>query len=74
MREQLALFQKEYSFYKNLSEKLEHKQGENLESLNVNLRELTEREKDQRIRLDQAERENTALVSQNRSLMADLTR
>ena len=46
MREQLALFQKEYSFYKNLSEKLEHKQGENLESLNVNLRELTEREKD----------------------------
>ena len=52
MREQLALFQKEYSFYKQLSEKLEIGQGENLESLTVNLRELTEREKDQRIRLD----------------------
>lgn len=58
MREQLALFQKEYSFYKQLSEKLELGQGENLEALNVNLRELTEREKDQRIRLDQVEREN----------------
>ena len=58
MREQLALFQKEYSFYKQLSEKLELGQGENLEALNVNLRELSEREKDQRIRLDQVEREN----------------
>jgi hypothetical protein len=52
MREQLALFQKEYSFYKNLAEKLETKQGDNLESLNANFRELVEREKDQRIRLD----------------------
>ena len=52
MREQLGLFQKEYSFYKNLAEKLETKQGDNLESLSVHLREITEREKDQRIRLD----------------------
>lgn len=52
MREQLGLFQKEYSFYKQLAEKLEVGQGENLENLSVNLRELTEREKDQRIRLD----------------------
>ena len=52
MREQLALFQKEYAFYKQLSEKLEIGQGENLESLSMNLREITEREKDQRIRLD----------------------
>ena len=37
-REQLALFQKEYSFYKNLAEKLELKQGDNLENLNLNLR------------------------------------
>lgn len=52
MREQLSLFQKEYSFYKNLAEKLETKQGQNLENLNINLREVSEREKDQRIRLD----------------------
>jgi hypothetical protein len=35
-----------------LAEKLEMKQGDNLESLNANFRELVEREKDQRIRLD----------------------
>lgn len=58
MREQLALFQKEYSFYKNLSEKLELKQGETLENLNINLRDLTEREKDQRMRIEDLEREN----------------
>jgi len=52
MREQVALFQKEYSFYKNLAEKLETKQGDNLESLNANFREIVEREKDQRITLD----------------------
>jgi len=52
MREQLQLFQKEYSFYKQLAEKLETKQSDNLENLNVNLREVCEREKDQRIRLD----------------------
>jgi len=34
MREQLALFQQEYSFYKNLAEKLETKQGDSLETLN----------------------------------------
>ena len=73
-REQLALFQKEYSFYKNLAEKLELKQGDNLENLNLNLRDLTEREKDQRVRLEDLERENGQLVSQNRHLMADLSR
>ena len=52
MSEQLQLFQKEYSFYKQLAEKLETKQGDHLENLNTNLREVTEREKDQRIRLD----------------------
>ena len=46
MREQLSLFQKEYSFYKQLAEKLETKQSDNLENLNVNLREVIEREKD----------------------------
>ena len=52
MTEQLSLFQKEYSFYKQLAEKLESKQGDHLENLNTNLREVTEREKDQRVRLD----------------------
>jgi hypothetical protein len=74
MREQLALFQKEYSFYKNLAEKLELKQGDNLENLNLNLRELAEREKDQRVKLEDLERENGQLISQNRHLMADLAR
>ena len=63
MREQLALFQKEHAFYKNLAQKLEFKQGDNLENLNLNLRELTEREKDLRIKVDELERENGQLVS-----------
>lgn len=52
MREQVSLFQKEYSFYKNLAEKLETRQGDSLETLNAQLREITEREKDQKLRLD----------------------
>ena len=58
MREQLSLFQKEYQFYKGLSEKLELKQGDQLESLNISLREVAEREKDSRSRADELEREN----------------
>lgn len=45
-----------------------------METLNANMRELVEREKDQRVRLEQLEKENGLLTSQNRQLMADLAR
>jgi hypothetical protein len=47
MREQLQLYRKEYSFYKDMAEKLDLKQGDQLEALNINLKEASEKEKDQ---------------------------
>lgn len=44
MREQLSLFQNEYSFYKEIAERLELKQGSSLDQVSLRLRELTERE------------------------------
>ena len=58
MREQLQTFQREYVFYKQLAERLEAKQGEELEVLNAELRQLREREKDLLMRCEAVEREN----------------
>ena len=46
MREQLSLFQNEYTFYKEIAEKLEIKNGSSLQEATQRLRDLTEREKD----------------------------
>ena len=45
-------------FYKQLAERLEAKQGEELEVLNAELRQLREREKDLLMRCEAVEREN----------------
>ena len=45
-REQLAVMQREYEFYKDLSEKLEFRQSDELAALNGNVRSLTEGGKD----------------------------
>lgn len=46
MREQLSLFQNEYTFYREIAEKLEIKNGSSLSEATQRLRDLTEREKD----------------------------
>ena len=74
MKEQMQMFQKEYQFYKNRAQQLEVKTGGELENLNAKLREITEKEKDSRIRVAELEQENLQLVSQNRNLMTDMSR
>ena len=74
MREQLQVFQKEYTFYKQLAEKLELQQGDDKETLFHQFRELAEKDKDTRIKLEEFEHENGQLLTQNRQLMADLAR
>jgi len=74
MREQLFLFQKEYNFYKDMAQKLELRQSEDLDGLNFSLRDAEEKLKDQNQRMGDLERENVQLVTQNRHLMNDLSR
>ena len=59
MREQLSLFQNEYTFYKEIAEKLEIKNGRSFQEATQRLRDLTEREKD--------------LIAQNSSLSEENT-
>ena len=57
-----------------MAEKLELRQGDELEGLTTNLRDTNEREKDAKAKLDDFEKENGELLTQNRHLMADLAR
>lgn len=68
------LFHREYNFYKDMAQKLDLKQSEDLDAMNFGLREADERIKDQSARMADLERDNLQLVTQNRHLMADLTR
>ena len=74
MREQMQLFQKEYTFYKNRSQQLEVNTGDELENLQAQLREITEREKDTNLRVVELEQQNLQLVSSNKNLMGDMSR
>ena len=74
MREQMQLYQKEYMFYKNRSQQLEVNTGDELENLQAQLREITEREKDTNLRVVELEQQNLQLVSSNKNLMADMSR
>lgn len=58
MREQLFLFHKEYNFYKDMAQKLELRQSEDLDGLNFSLRDAEEKLKDQNQRMGDLEREN----------------
>lgn len=66
MREQLQTFQKEYMFYKQLSERVEFKQHDEMEVLLTQIKLMSEREKDYKIRVDDLERENSDLSMQCR--------
>lgn len=58
MREQLLLFHKEYNFYKDMAQKLDLKQSEDLDSVTFALRENEEKIKDANVRMADLEREN----------------
>lgn len=51
MREQLLLFHKEYNFYKDLAQKLDLKQSEELDGMGFSLKEAEEKVKDQTARI-----------------------
>lgn len=74
LKEQLSLFQKEYSFYKSLAQKLDTAQTGQLENLNVELRRAHESDKDCRSQVEGLESEVQRLGTQNRQLLADLSR
>ena len=58
LREQFSLIQREYEFYKELSEKLEFRQTDELQALNIQVRRLIDAEKDYKQKLELLEREN----------------
>lgn len=58
LREQFSLIQREYEFYKELSEKLEFRQTDELQALNIQVRRLVDAEKDYKQKLELLEREN----------------
>jgi hypothetical protein len=63
MREQVLLFHKEYNFYKDMAQKLDLRQSEDLDALNFALREADEKLKDQGARIADLERENLQLAT-----------
>ena len=71
-REQLKLMHREFEFYKNLAEKLEFRQTDELTSLNQNVREMNEVDKDQKLKIDLLDQDKRELIQQNKVLMADL--
>lgn len=58
MNEQLNLIKREYQFYKELSEKLEFRQTDELQSLNNSVRKMVENEKDYKMKIEVLEQEN----------------
>lgn len=74
MKEQFNLINREYEFYKGHSEKLEYRQTDELASLNQNVRNMSETEKDLKQKVEILERENQECQHQNRQLIADLQR
>eukprot|EP00347_Sterkiella_histriomuscorum_P016795 403351824 len=72
MRDQLQIFQKEYAFYKDHSERLEVKTNQESDQLQQQLREFFERDKDWTLKCDQLERENHELQQFNRQLQVEM--
>lgn len=58
LTEQLNLIKREYQFYKELSEKLEFRQTDELQSLNNSVRKMVENEKDYKMKIEILEQEN----------------
>lgn len=54
----MNLIKQEYQFYKELSEKLEFRQTDELQSLNTSVRKMVENEKDYKMKIEILEQEN----------------
>lgn len=72
LTEQLNLMKQEYQFYKELSEKLEFRQTDELQTLNSSVRKMIENEKDYKMKIEVLEQENKECQHQNRQLIADM--
>ena len=48
-KEQLGIVQREYAFYKDLADKLETRQGDEMQELELRVRRLVESEKDAKL-------------------------
>jgi len=58
MKESYNLIRREYEFYKELSEKLEFRQTDEITVLNNSVRKMVENEKDYKQKIDVLEQEN----------------
>jgi len=72
MRDQLSVFQREYSFYKDHAERLEARGTTELDQLQTALRDHQELEKDLKMRVGELEHENAALENQNRMQIVEM--
>lgn len=71
-QEQLSIISKQYHFYKDICDDLQHRQSDELETLNKDVRQMTESEKDLKFKNGQLDSENKELSQQNRVLVCDL--
>ena len=74
MKESYNLIRREYEFYKELSEKLEFRQTDEITVLNNSVRRMVENEKDYKQKVEGLEQEGQECQQQNRQLITDLQR
>jgi len=74
MKESYNLIRIEYEFYKELSEKLEFRQTDEITVLNNSVRKMVESEKDYKQKIEGLEQEGQECQQQNRQLITDLQR
>lgn len=72
MREQVNVFQKEYTFYKDLSERLESRGTQDMQQLVAQLRGAQELEKDLKQHIAELEGESSELGNQNRLQIVEM--
>ncbi len=72
MREQLAVFKREYGFYKQESEMLAVRLREETEDMSIRIRSQNDTQNDLKIKLSEAERENHEINEYNRRLQVEL--
>lgn len=71
-KEQLSLIQREYAFYKELADKLESRQGDEMQELELRVRRLVESEKDSKLSAQMAEAERDESRQRERKLAAEV--
>lgn len=70
----MSILQREYEFYKGLSEKLEFRQNDELATLERQVRQLVESEKDNKLKLQMAESDGEDAKARERKIAAELGR